>query len=147
MAQVQKTSFFLESDSDNNEVLDIEQHKLPTAQQEALENLIKDVKWMILDEIAFALTTHAAKINEFTLKTVARHISSSHGKPGCSMIQIPLTYVFGHEVSKRQFNYYVRLLRGFFEPPAYLPTYYVRTFSVHKVRKNCHFLNRLPTLK
>ena len=99
--------FFLESDSDNNEVLDIEQHKLPTAQQEALENLIKDVKWMILDEIAFALTTHAAKINEFTLKTVARHISSSHGKPGCSMIQIPLTYVFGHEVSKRQFNYYV----------------------------------------
>ena len=118
----QKTSFFPESDSDNNEVLDIEQHKLPTAQQEALENLIKDVKWMILDEIAFALTTHAAKINEFTLKTVARHISSSHGKPGCSMIQIPLTYVFGHEVSKRQFNYYVRVLGGFFEPPTYLPT-------------------------
>ena len=91
--------FFKGSDSDNNEILDIEQPKLPTAQQEALENLIKDVKWMILDEIAFALTTHAAKINEFTLKTVARHISSSHGKPGCSMIQIPLTYVFGHEVS------------------------------------------------
>ena len=69
---LKKPPFFLESDSDNNEVLDIEQHKLPTAQQEALENLIKDVKWMILDEIAFALTTHAAKINEFTLKTVAR---------------------------------------------------------------------------
>ena len=29
------------SDSDNNELLDIEQPKLPTAQQEALENLIK----------------------------------------------------------------------------------------------------------
>ena len=119
-----KTPFFLESDSDNNEVLDIEQHKLPTAQQEALENLIKDVKWMILDEIAFALTTHAAKINEFTLKTVARHISSSHGKPGCSMIQIPLTYVFGHEVSKRQFNYYVRVLGAFLNHlPTYLPNY------------------------
>ena len=58
---------------------------------------------MISDEIAFALTTHAAKINEFTLKTVAKHISSSHGKPGNSMIQIPLTYVFGHEVSHKMF--------------------------------------------
>ena len=93
-----QNGFFSGSDSDNNELLEIEQAKLPTSQQEALDNLIKDVKWMICDEIAFALTTHAAQINEFTLKTVAKHISSSHGKPGCSMLQIPLTYVFGHEV-------------------------------------------------
>lgn len=87
--------------SDNNDLFD--QHKLPPAQQEALDNLIKDVKWMISDEIAFALTTHGAQINEFTLKTVAKHIKSSSGKPGCSSQTIPLMYVFGHEASHKLF--------------------------------------------
>ena len=58
---------------------------------------------MITDEIAFALTTHAARINEFTLKTVAKHIKSSHGKPGNSTQTIPLIYVFGHELSHQMF--------------------------------------------
>ena len=36
--------------------------------------------------------------------------------------------------------YYIRVFWGFFEHP---PTY-VRTFSLHKVRKNCHFMDHPP---
>ena len=37
--------------------------------------------------------------------------------------------------------YYVRVRRGFLDPCA--P--YVRTISLHRVRKNCHFLDHPPT--
>ena len=58
---------------------------------------------MVTDEIAFALTTHAARINDFTLKTVAKHIKSSNGKPGNATQTINLIYVFGHELSHAMF--------------------------------------------
>ena len=75
---------------------------------EAWNQMIKEVKWMITDEIAFALTTHAAQITEFTLKTVAEHVRNSHGKPGNSLTTIPLHYVYGsqssHQLFLDQFN-------------------------------------------
>ena len=45
------------------------------------------------------------------------------------------------EISKGPSLYYVRVFWGFLEPP----TPYVRTFSLHKVRENCHFLDHPPT--
>ena len=58
---------------------------------------------MISDEIAFALTTHAAQITEFTLKTVAECVQNSNGKPGNSLTTIPLHYVYGHQSSHALF--------------------------------------------
>ena len=46
-----------------------------------------------------------------------------------------------HNFGKGPFLYYVRVFRGFLEPP----TPYVRTFSLHEVRENCHFLDHPPT--
>ena len=40
------------------------------------------------------------------------------------------------------FIYYVKVFWGFLEPP----TPYIRTFSSHKIRKKCHFLNYPPPL-
>ena len=37
--------------------------------------------------------------------------------------------------------YNVRVFQAFFEPP----THHERTFSLHKVRENCHFLDHPPT--
>lgn len=72
-------------------------------QEEALKSVISDIKWMISDEIAYALTTHTLQITETTLKTVADHIRNSNGKPGCSTQTIPLQYVFGAELSHKLF--------------------------------------------
>ena len=43
--------------------------------------------------------------------------------------------------SKGPSLYYVRVFLGFLEPP----TPCVRTFSLHKVRENYHFLDHPPT--
>ena len=86
-----------------NETAGGELQRLPGPQMEAWNQMIKEVKWMISDEIAFALTTHAAQITEFTLKTVAEHVANSHGKPGNSLTTIPLHYVYGHQSSHKLF--------------------------------------------
>ena len=51
-----------------------------------------------------------------------------------------------HGQSQGPFNYYVRVIWGFYEPPK-LPSEpaYQRTFSVNNVRENCNYLNDLPT--
>ena len=49
--------------------------------------------------------------------------------------------IFQIHLHKGPSLYYVRVFWGFFNHP---PTY-VRTFSLDKVRENCHFLNHTPT--
>jgi hypothetical protein len=89
------------SSTDNEAIMDngIGESKLPTAQLEAWNTVMEDVKWMLRDEIAFALTKHTLKITETTLRTVADHILTSDGKPGCAVQTIPLHFVYGHETS------------------------------------------------
>ena len=50
---------------------------LPSQQLDAINNIISEIKWMISDEMAFALTTHTKEITETTLNTVVNHIKNS----------------------------------------------------------------------
>ena len=50
---------------------------LPSQQLDAINNIISEIKWMISDEMAFALTTHTKEITETTLNTVVNHIKHS----------------------------------------------------------------------
>ena len=54
-----------------------------------------------------------------------------YGQVGCCRSAFP---------GKVPFKYYVGVFWNFFEPPTY-----VKTFSVNKVKGNCHFMNHLPT--
>ena len=66
---------------------------------------IKDeVNWMIMDEIAFALTK-SSSLSKQTLEFVCRHVqASSRIKPGSRMESINLEFVFGSEKSFKKFR-------------------------------------------
>lgn len=103
ISEFQKSSSEVSLASDTG-ILDLAaEETLPSQQLEAFNNVIKEIKWMVRDEMAFALTQHSINITEATLNTVVDHIKDSDGKPGCTVDKIPLDYVFGHEVSHALF--------------------------------------------
>ena len=65
----------------------------------SFNSIIGEIRWMISDEMAFALTTHSKEITESTLNTVVNHIKSSDDKPGCSVEKIPLGMIL-HNMSQ-----------------------------------------------
>ena len=89
--------------SDNGQLMELLDETLPSQQLDAINNIISEIKWMISDEMAFALTTHTKEITETTLNTVVNHIKNSDSKPGCSVEKIPLNYVKGHDESHELF--------------------------------------------
>ena len=95
------------SSESNGQILDQQllllDETLPSQQLDAINNIISEIKWMISDEMAFALTTHTKEITETTLNTVVNHIKNSDSKPGCSVEKIPLNYVKGHDESHELF--------------------------------------------
>ena len=75
--------------------------KLPEVQQEIVKSLISNIKWMMEDEIAFAMIRDVdgslKNVKEEVLITVADHVEVSGSQSGCVFQNISLNFVFGPE--------------------------------------------------
>ena len=71
--------------------------KLPETQSEVVTALVKDIKWILADEITFAMIRSPGGIEAETLQRVAAHVDMSAKKPGNACHSIPLNFVFGKE--------------------------------------------------
>ena len=67
-------------------------------------------------------------------------IYSRFKKVHASFLKLRVVW-FKKDLCKGPFLYYVRVFWGFFEPPTHLR----KDILLHKVRKNCHFLDHPPT--
>ncbi|XP_077498941.1 KICSTOR complex protein SZT2-like isoform X2 [Amblyomma americanum] len=89
-------------------------HHLPEFQNEVISRCIEKLKWMLRDEMASA-ALNSFPLTAETLHMVAEHVRSTAqartttrlhattGAPGCQVQQVPLQFVFGHELSFGKF--------------------------------------------
>ena len=76
---------------------------LPTYQHWAVINVLDEMKWMLRDEIAFALTK-TLPISQQTLEFVRNHVQSSVNKSSCYVKTVDLNFVFGTQLSLDKFK-------------------------------------------
>ena len=106
------------------------------------------------DFLSFFVCAHFNSLSIFFAYGASQNVKGSHANletvkfGDAEMRKAPKTHfifsrfgLLADESSKGPSLYYVRAFWGFFN---HQPTY-VRTFSLHKVRENCHFLDHLPT--
>jgi len=100
-------------EEDLNSGSDILSH-LPEYQHRAVTSVLDEMKWMLRDEIAFALTK-TMPLSHQTLEFVKNHVQSSVGKAGSLVETIDLNFVFGTEKSLEKFkeNFQKMELHGF----------------------------------
>ncbi|RZF32788.1 hypothetical protein LSTR_LSTR011434 [Laodelphax striatellus] len=77
-------------------------HHLPDNQQKAIAQCVKEIEWLMHDEIA-AFLLDAIPVTQQTLKFVSHHVLSSINRPSCLYEQVPLKFVFGLEHSMNCF--------------------------------------------
>ena len=68
---------------------------LPEYQHRAVISVLDEMKWMLRDEIAFALTK-TSEMTSGTLEFVRNHVQGSVGKSGSSVGTVDLNFVFGN---------------------------------------------------
>ena len=66
-------------------------------------SVLDEMKWMLRDEIAFALTK-TMPISSQTLEFVRNHVQSSVGKTGSNVETVDLNFVFGTQISLDKFK-------------------------------------------
>ena len=76
---------------------------LPEYQHRAVISVLDEMKWMLRDEIAFALTKTLPS-SRHTLEFVRNHVQSSVGKCGSAVETVDLNFVFGTQVSLDKFR-------------------------------------------
>ena len=76
---------------------------LPEYQHRAVISVLDEMKWMLRDEIAFALTKTLPS-SRHTLEFVRNHVQSSVGKSGSAVETVDLNFVFGTQVSLDKFR-------------------------------------------
>jgi len=94
-ASVSSYSSLLDASNGN---LMVGEDKLPPVQSEVMTALVKDIEWVLQDEIAFALIREQPP-NQETLQRVTSHVEASSKKSGCACHTIPLDFVFGNAKS------------------------------------------------
>ncbi|XP_075219216.1 KICSTOR complex protein SZT2-like isoform X2 [Lycorma delicatula] len=77
-------------------------HYLPEYQQRAVITCIKEIEWLMHDEIA-AFLLDVAPVTEETLQFVVNHVLTSIGRSSCLLETIPLHFVYGPEHSMPTF--------------------------------------------
>ena len=68
-----------------------------------MTSVLDEMKWMMRDEIAFALTK-APELTAGTLEFVKNHVQGSVGKSGSSVETVDLNFVFGSQQSLDKFQ-------------------------------------------
>ena len=68
---------------------------LPEYQHRPVISVLDEMKWMLRDEIAFALTK-TPEMTPGTLEFVRNHVQGSVGKSGSSVETVNLNFVFGN---------------------------------------------------
>lgn len=76
-----------------NDALQNKIQHLPRRQHNAVSTLVDEIEWLLRDETATALLDEILT-GEETLNLVARHVSTSSGRPSCSTDKVPLQFVF-----------------------------------------------------
>ena len=71
---------------------------LPEYQHRAVLSVLDEMKWMLRDEIAFALTK-TPEMTVGTLEFVRNHVQGSVGKCGSSVETVDLNFVFGNFIA------------------------------------------------
>ena len=71
---------------------------LPEYQHRAVLSVLDEMKWMLRDEIAFALTK-TPEMTSGTLEFVRNHVQGSVGKSGSSVETVDLNFVFGNLIA------------------------------------------------
>ena len=89
-------------EEDLNSGSDVLAH-LPTYQHWAVINVLDEMKWMLRDEIAFALTK-TLPISQQTLEFVRNHVQSSVGKSSCNVETVDLNFVMMTQLSLDKFK-------------------------------------------
>ena len=89
-------------EEDLNSGSDVLAH-LPEFQHHAVDSVLEEMKWMLRDEIAFALTK-TMPLSQQTLEFVRNHVQSSVNKSGSYVETVDLNFVFGTQVSLDKFK-------------------------------------------
>jgi hypothetical protein len=76
---------------------------LPEYQHRAVTSVLEDMRWMLRDEIAFAMTK-VTPLSQPTLEFVRNHVQSSVDKAGSVVESIDLNFVFGSKESLPKFK-------------------------------------------
>ena len=99
------SSSFTEEDPVENASIEEDLHSgsdvlshLPSYQHWAVINVLDEMKWMLRDEIAFALTK-TPEMTSGTLEFVRNHVQGSVGKSGSSVETVDLNFVFGNLIA------------------------------------------------
>ncbi len=83
---------------------------LSKVQRKAVAGLVDEIRWILEDEVIFA-QTRSQRIGHDLVEKVVAHIGRSHGKPGSSILTIPLNFVFGHDPSFELFEKEMEAIR------------------------------------
>ncbi|XP_039298117.1 KICSTOR complex protein SZT2 [Nilaparvata lugens] len=73
-------------------------HHLPDNQQKAVAQCVKEIEWLMHDEIA-AFMLDVVPVSQETLQFVSHHVETSVNRPSCLHQLVPLKFVFGLEHS------------------------------------------------
>ena len=81
---------------------------LPEYQHRAVLSVLDEMKWMLRDEIAFALTK-TPEMTSGTLEFVRNHVQGSVGKSGSSVETVDLNFVFGNLIAANHSPLFLQL--------------------------------------
>ena len=87
---------------------------LPEYQHRAVLQVLEEMKWMLRDEIAFALTK-TLPLSQPTLEFIRNHVQSSVEHSGSNVETVDLNFVFGTQLSLDRFkeNFQTIQVQGF----------------------------------